>query len=250
MVFQPQHAQPDERVAERIEGLERWWREADGARVEAWYLPPLTPEADGGPAVIFAHGNRELIEHWVEPLTPYREMGLAVLLPEYRSYGRSTGIPSEAALLDDFGHFYDRLSAMRQIDRSRIVFHGRSLGGGVVGVLSDRHRAAALILESTFTSMPDLASQWWAPDFAITDRFDTRAVLMRASTPALIVHALDDELIPFRHAIELHRVAWDSRLVPYRHGGHNGIPRDRVYWDRVRAFLLETGVLSESVNPR
>jgi pimeloyl-ACP methyl ester carboxylesterase len=262
-LFQPQHTHPDEAIAARIEGLERWWLEVDETsdaasperasdegrastrvRVEAWYLPPLGASEARAPAVIFAHGNRELIEEWAEPLRPYREMGCAVLIPEYRSYGRSGGAPSEEAIVSDFAAFYDRLVDRREIDGDRIVFHGRSLGGGVVGSLSLQRRASALVLESTFTSIPDLASQWTAPDFFATDRFDTRAVLMGSSTPVLLIHGLEDELVPFKHARELRRVAWDARIVAF-HAGHDDVPRTRGgYWRHVRRFLADANVLT------
>lgn len=82
-----------------------------------------------------------------------------------------------------------------------------------------------------------------APMGAITDRFDTRAVLSRGSTPVLLMHGVDDAVIPFRHAVELDRVAWDSRLVAFD-AGHDDLPRGEVYWRTIRAFLTETGMLS------
>lgn len=239
---------------EAAEGLERWSLDVeDGARIEAIYLPAASGSPPG-PAVIFAHGSESRIEESIAMLAPYRRMGLAVLLPEYRGYGGSGGRPGEAEILGDFVHFFDRLVDRPEIDGARVVLHGRSLGGGVVAALSDRRRAAALVLESTFTSVPDLGSRWGAPMFAFTDRFDTREVLMRSSTPALILHGVDDEHVPFRHAVELHRVAWDSRLVAY-HAGHGDLPRtEAAYWSRIRAFLVEVGVMrpppTASINSR
>lgn len=218
-----------------------WWLDVEGGRVEAWYLPPLRPVEGRGPAVVFAHGNRERIDDWGERVRPYRELGLAVLLPEYRGYGRSTGAPSEAAIVADYAHFVDRLSDRPEIDPQRLVFHGRSLGGGVVGVLSARRRCAALILESTFTNVPDNASRWMVPAAAIRDRFDTREALARSYTPALIVHGVDDEVVPFRHAAELARIAWDGRLLALA-GGHD-VPRGDAYWRHVRELLEAAGVL-------
>lgn len=192
--------------------------------------------------MIFAHGNRERVEQWPERMRPYREMGLAVLLPEYRGYGESTGEPSEEAIVDDFAWFYDRLIERPDIDESRVVFHGRSLGGGVVGVLSERRRAAALVLESTFTNVPDLASQWMAPAGAIRDRYDTREALLGGSTPVLVIHGVDDTVVPFQHAVELDRVAWDSTLLAM-HADHHDVPRGRAYWRAVRTLLERTDVL-------
>ena len=200
--------------------------------------------AGPAPAVIYAHGNQERIDDWPARLAPYRRMGLAVLLPEYRSYGRSAGAPSEAAIVADFAAFYDRLADRPEIDATRIVFHGRSLGGGVVGVLSERRRCAALVLESTFTNVPDAASRWGAPIAAIRDRFDTRAALLDASTPTLVMHGTEDEVLPIAHAAELDRVAWDSRLVAFE-AGHNDLPRGTAYWRSVHALLVDAHVLPE-----
>jgi pimeloyl-ACP methyl ester carboxylesterase len=243
-LFRPEQARADESVAGGIEGLERWWLDVEGGRVEAWYLPPRPPRAEPGPALIFAHGNAELVEDWAERLEPYRAMGFAVLLPEYRGYGRSGGTPSEPAILADFERFYDRLVDRPEVDPRRVAFHGRSLGGGVVGVLSGRRRAAALVLESTFTNVPDVASEWLAPSMFIVDRFDTREVLLRSSTPVLILHGIDDDVIPFKHARELDRVAWESRVVAYR-AGHD-LPRtEQAYWRPIRELLIESGVAGE-----
>ncbi|MEQ8456614.1 MAG: alpha/beta hydrolase [Sandaracinaceae bacterium] len=240
-LFHPERTQPRPELAE-TEGLERWWLDVEGGEVECWFLPGPA-DAGPGPAVVVAHGNAELIEDWLPRVAPYREMGLSVLLPEYRSYGRSGGTPGEAAILGDFAHFYDRMVDRPEVDPTRVVFHGYSLGGGVLGALSDRRRARALILESTFTNVADVASHYMAPMGAITDRFDTRAVLSRGSTPVLLMHGVDDAVIPFRHAVELDRVAWDSRLVAFD-AGHDDLPRGEVYWRTIRAFLTETGMLS------
>jgi pimeloyl-ACP methyl ester carboxylesterase len=247
-LFHPERTQADPSIAERVDGLERWWIDGDQLRVEAWYLPPLTPHEGPGPALIYAHGNESLIEQAVRTVEPYRRMGLAVLLPEYRGYGRSSGSPSEAGIEHDFERFYDRLVERPEVDPARVVFHGHSLGGGVVGVLASRRNAAALVLESTFTNVPDLASQWMVPAGFVRDRFDTRAVLTRASMPVLIVHGLEDDIVPFKHARELHRVAWDSRLVGVPHAGHS-VPHDDEFWGRVRAFLSEAHVLDADDAP-
>jgi len=246
-LFPRERAEQDERAAERVEGLERLSIDVEGGRVEAWYLPPLGEREDPAPAVIFAHGNAELIDDWPERLEPYRRMGMAVLLPEYRGYGRSAGTPSEAAIIADFERFYDRLVERDDVDGSRVVMHGRSLGGGVVGVLSARRGAAALVLESTFTNVPDVASRWLAPATFIEDRFDTRAVLARSSVPVLILHGVRDDVVPFKHARELHRVAWDSRLIAFQ-AGHS-IPQSDDYWERIRDFLEESGVLDPPSAP-
>ncbi|MFK7990232.1 MAG: alpha/beta hydrolase [Sandaracinaceae bacterium] len=243
LIFLPDSAQHTD-VGE-VEGLETWWLEVEGGQVEAWYLPPIEPPPEGerGGAVIFAHGNAERIEGWVERLRPYREMGLAVLLPEYRSYGRSTGVPGEAAIVADFVAFHDRLVDRPEIDPSRVIYHGRSLGGGVVGGLAAERPPTALILESTFTNLPDLVSQRGVPMGAVSHRFDTRAMLMNSSLSTLILHGVHDSLIDFEHAVELHRVAWDARLVAFE-AHHNDLPRGPAYWGAIRELLESRRVIA------
>src|SRR5699024_1012438 len=135
-------------------GLERLWIDSDEGAVEAWFLPGDDVEpARPGPAILFTHGNAELIDHWPDALARYRRLGVSVVLPEYRGYGRSAGSPSEAAIAQDLRALHALLSADPRVDASRIVYHGRSLGGGAVCTLLDAHPPRALILESTFTSI-------------------------------------------------------------------------------------------------
>jgi fermentation-respiration switch protein FrsA (DUF1100 family) len=227
-----------------VEGLERLWVTSDEGRVEGWLLPGRGVSAEQpGPAVIFAHGNAELIEHWPDEMARYRELGISVLLPEYRGYGRSAGSPSEAAITEDFVAFHELLVARPEVDDSRIVFHGRSLGGGAVCALARHKRPAAFILQSTFTSVADIARGWFVPRALVADPFDSREVLgTLRDTPVLIVHGERDSLIPVSHAHELARAAAGSRLVLYDCDHNDCPPRWSDFWREVEAFLDGAGL--------
>jgi len=226
-----------------VRGVEKLFIDVPEGKVEAWFLP-----ADGletgrpAPLVIFAHGNGELIEHWPQALDPYRRMGLHVLLPEYRGYGRSAGLPSESAIVEDYVRFYDLVSARPDVDPRRIVLHGRSLGGGVVCAVARTRRPAALILESTFTSVPDVARQWLVPKALIADRFDSASVLASLDVPVLIFHGTCDRVVPFEHGVKLSGLARRARLVRYE-CDHNDLPRRLDgYWAEIRRFLQEEAI--------
>ncbi|MBK8482195.1 MAG: alpha/beta hydrolase [Proteobacteria bacterium] len=227
-----------------VEALERLWIDTEEGRVEAWLLPgegvgPTHP----GPAVIFAHGNAELIDEWPQILQPYRRLGISVLLPEYRGYGRSAGSPSQAAIGADFARFYDQLAARPEVDAARIVLHGRSLGGGVVCQLAEQREVAAVILMSTFSSVHELAKRFWVPSFLLRDPFDNRAAIARLQRPVLIVHGRQDTLIPVDHARVLAAAATRGRLVLYD-GDHNTCPPDwTVFWRDLEQFLRASTVL-------
>lgn len=203
-------------AGDRVPGLEKIWIDSGEGRIEAWYLPGKGRSAAApGPAVIFAHGNAELIDDWPEVLSGYRRMGVGVLLPEYRGYGRSAGSPSEAALSEDFARFYGLLIKRPEVDRERIVFHGRSLGGGVVCALAAVHPPRALVLNSTFTSVAEMARKFFVPSFMVSDPFDNQSVVSTLDCPVLILHGRYDEVIPFWHAEQLLRSARRGELIAY-----------------------------------
>ena len=222
--------------------LEQFWLDLPYGKVEAWFLPP---ELEGwpAPAVIFAHGNAELIDFWVEDLRGFTRLGVGVLLVEYPGYGRSEGSPSQEGIVEAFVSGYDTLVAREDIDASRIVLFGRSLGAGVVCALAEKRPSAALILMSPFTSVRALAARMLFPGFLVRDPFDNLAVVSAYSKPVLVIHGTHDEIIPYGHGEALARVAQQGKLVSYE-AGHNDIPpRWDVFWRDVEAFLGDTGIL-------
>lgn len=224
---------------ERIPGAERIWLDTQGARAEAWYLPPLLPAPGPAPLVVFAHGNGELIDDWADAFEPPRRWGAAVLLVEYPGYGRSTGSPSQGSISATMTSAFDRMAERTEVDASRIIAYGRSVGGGAACALARERKVAALVLESTFTSVRRLARGFGVPGFLVRDPFDNLDTLRAFSGPVLIVHGERDEIIPVAHAADLHAAAPGSRLalVPC---GHNDCQRP---WPLLREFLLENGLL-------
>jgi len=227
---------------ERIPRAERIWLDTDGARAEAWYLPPLLAAPGPAPLVVFAHGNGELIDDWAEAFEPPRRWGAAVLLVEYPGYGRSTGSPSQGSIAATMTSAFDRMTARAEIDPTRIVAYGRSVGGGAACALARERKVAALVLESTFTSVRRLARSFGLPGFLVRDPFDNLETLRAYPGPVLIVHGERDEIIPAAHAAALHAAAPQSRLalVPC---GHNDCQRP---WALLRDFLLENRLLGRS----
>jgi fermentation-respiration switch protein FrsA (DUF1100 family) len=196
---------------------------------------------------VFAHGNGELIDDWPEALAPYRALGMHLLLAEYRGYGRSGGVPSEAGVVDDLLRFVERCAARPDVDASRLVLHGRSLGGGVVCAVAPRVAPRALVLWSTFTSLPDVARRFGVPAWLVPYRFDNRAALRETTAPVLVVHGTADRLIPFTHAEALARVRPGVTLHPDPGADHNDCPRDLgAYFRAAALFLRAAGVLDDA----
>jgi fermentation-respiration switch protein FrsA (DUF1100 family) len=219
-------------------GAQSIWLEHEASRSEAFWLPGRRP-GGAGPALVYAHGNGELIDHWIEEWEALRDAGVSVLLVEYPGYGRSEGSPSQRSIAAAFRAAYDWLVQQPGVDARRVVGHGRSLGGGAVCQLARERALAALVLESTFTSVRDVARGRGFPAFLVADPFDSLEVVRRFGGPVLVLHGERDEAIPFSHAEALHAAAPGSEL----HGvacGHNDCPRPTPLLLR---FLARHGML-------
>ena len=234
----PTPAAPDYKAL----GIEPLWLETSFGKVEAWYLPPAATDKPA-PAVIFGHGNGELIDYWPSELGRFASMGVGLLLVEYPGYGRSAGPPSQDSLSETFTRAYDDLAARSDVDPARIVLFGRSLGGGAVGELALKRPSAALILMSSFKSVKAFAARYLAPAFLIRDPFDNEKALRQYAGPVLVVHGNADEVVPFSHGQALHAAARNGKMIVYE-AGHNDCPPDwAVFWRDVEGFLRGAGIL-------
>ena len=232
-VLFPAPRTPAESPAERAPDLESVWLDASGARSEAILLRARPGRATPGPLLVYAHGNGELIDQWVREFDAPRALGASVLLVEYPGYGRSAGKPSQASIARALVAAYDWAVARADVDPRRVVGYGRSLGGGAVCALARERSLAALVLESTFTSVRELAARFGLPGFLVRDPFDNLALVRGFQGPLLVLHGERDESIPVDHARRLHAAAPGSELhvLPC---GHNDCPRP---WRLLGSFL-------------
>src|SRR6202008_4301022 len=125
------------------------------------------------------------------------------LLLEYPGYGRSTGVTTQQSITAASLAAYDWATQQSGIDPKRIIAYGRSLGGGAACALATQRAVAALILESTFTSVRPFAWRFRAPGFLVRDPFDNLAVVRAFKKPLLVLHGTRDEVIPVEHGREL-----------------------------------------------
>lgn len=210
--------------------------------VHAWLISPRAPSAPT-PVVVYFHGNAELIQDCLDTTEFYTSRGLCVLIPEYRGYATSAGTPSEDAIVADALAFIEQLRARPDLDFSRLVLHGRSLGGGVAAQVASRVAPRALVLDCTFTSIASFASRYAVPPFLVRNPFRTDEVLPSLACPILISHGTADTVIPYSHSQALAQLNPKARLNTYP-CGHLDFPGDReVYNDALTQFLRDAGVL-------
>jgi uncharacterized protein len=233
------YAAPD---AWRSAGGEQIWLETSSGRVEAWLLPATENANTPRPIVIYAHGNGELIDFWPDEFAVLRAAGLAVLLVEYPGYGRSQGAPSEKSIREAFVAAFDWAIASHRFDAERIVGYGRSLGGGAITRLAEQRGLRALVLESSFTSVADIARRFGVPRFMARDPFDSRTVVSAFRGPILLMHGRSDTVIPVEHSRELAKANPRAELHEFDCGHNDCAPQ----WELVRTFLERAGVVSVS----
>jgi pimeloyl-ACP methyl ester carboxylesterase len=236
LVFQPHKIQSVAPFPADVTHLERIWLKTEQGDVEGWLFIGEGVDADApGPAVLMAHGNRELIDYYLTRAEAYQRRGYTVLLGEYRGYGRSAGMPSRKRIASDFRRFYDYLVSRPEVDAKCIVFHGRSLGGGVLSELSRDRPPAAIIVESTFASIRAMAHG--APDILLSDSYDTLSALADYPGPILIIHGSRDDVVPVKHALEMKAHLPHAQLILYDCGHSDGPPVWGNYWRDIAQFL-------------
>jgi len=185
-------------------GGEAWITTHDGVTVHAWHLVP--PNASR--ALLYLHGNGGNLESRRHILLQLEQLGVEILAIDYRGYGKSTGEPTEAGLYTDALAAHAWLA--QRIPPERIFVYGESLGGGPATELAVKRPTAGLILQSTFTSIADMAALSFPllPVRAIVrTRFDNLAKLPNVSAPKLIIHSRADEVVPFDMGQRLYAAA-------------------------------------------
>lgn len=193
---------------------------SDGERLHGWFFP----RAEALGAVLVCHGNAGSIENRLELARAFLGLGWAVLLFDYRGYGKSSGAPSEAGTYLDAEAAHDHLVRVEGFAPGRIVLHGESLGGAVALELALRRPCAGLILESAFTSIPDMAAEVYPflpARLLARIRYDNLAKVGRLGVPLLVVHSPADEIVPFAHGERLYAAARGKKRFLATGGGHN-----------------------------
>ena len=243
MMFPRRYAQPPIKDV-RVDNMRKVWLITAKGKVEAWYIPATDSVAGNKrPAVIFSHGNGELIDYCVEEFLPYNALGVDLMLVEYPGYGRSKGRPSQRSIREVMVKAYDWLKDREDIDSNKIIAHGRSVGGGASCVLAKERDVCALILQSTFTDTKQFAKSYLLPSFLVLDKFDNKKILKSYDEPVLLIHGEHDEIIPYKNSVELSKIAKSATFITYN-CRHNDCPPDVYqYWKDIQKFLEASDII-------
>lgn len=221
----------------------------DDVALHGWYIPAAEAEV----TVLFFHGNAGNISNRLQTLQMLNEMGLNVFIFDYRGYGQSEGSPTEQGTYQDGLAAWNYLTAERGIADSSIVIMGRSLGGSVASWLAARQQPSAAVIESTFTSAADIASDlypWLPVRMLIKYEYNTIENMKQIRSPLFMSHSRGDQIVPFDHGQKLFQIANEPKTFVELVGRHGSAymetgPR---YREQLQQFLTDNTLYQQQVS--
>lgn len=194
---------------------------SDGIQLHGWFFPA----AERKGALLFLHGNAGNIADRIDNAVGLTLIGMDVLLFDYRGYGRSQGSPDERGVFLDARAALQWLRAVKQVSPDELFIFGRSLGGAVAVDLAVEHPPKALVLESTFCSVKDMARGIF-PYMLFTpflpNHFDSLSKIPRLKCPLLSIHGTADRVVPYSQGRKLFAAAPEpKRFHPLAGADHN-----------------------------
>ena len=225
-----------------------WFTASDGVRLHGWLCSQervvgnSIEQTKDSSIILWCHGNAGNITDRYEQLVEMIRLPADIFLFDYRGYGKSEGKPSEAGLYLDTMAAWNYLVGSCGYRSSQIVIYGNSLGGAVAIDLASRVQAAGLIIQSSFTSIRDMAAATmpFIPRFLIRTKMNSVDKIPRVSCPKLFIHSPVDEIVPYELGRRLFERAEEPKeFYEVPNAGHNEtyIAAGDKYFSRFKEFF-------------
>jgi len=218
--------------------------------IHGWWMPVIDPSA---PTFLYLHGNGSNVGDLTGRALQLHQLGVGVLLIDYRGYGQSSGpFPNEQRVYEDADSGWKYLTEEKGIAAENIVIYGRSIGGAIGINLATAHPdAAGMIIEASFTSMRSMVKHKYPllpmpVNWILTQKFESEEKVRSLNIPLLFFHGTADEIVPTHMSQQLHDAApsdeFSSKELVFIEGaGHNDVPwiGGELYEKSVSTFLEE-----------
>ena len=228
-----------------------YYETTDGISIHGWFIPADSSEK----VILFCHGNAGNISHRLESIQVFNRLGLNVFIFDYRGYGNSKGTISEEGTYLDAAGAWDFLINQKGYESAQIIVFGRSLGTGIASWLAREKDPGGLILESSYTALPDLGAKiyhYFSVRILSRYNYPPQENLNHINCPKLFIHSRDDVTIPFDNGLLLYESSPEPKRFLEIRGDHNGgfLESGEVYTDNLREFIAASLAVSEQNRPK
>lgn len=193
-------------------------KSSEGIEINVWYIP-----RKDSPLVIHCNGNGGNLSDRVEKFSLLHSLGFSVMGFDYRGYGESGGKPSEEGFYEDLRRVVSLSEKMGYKTKDTILY-GESIGGGVALQIATEKDFACLVLESTFTSIKDMARIYYKlfpTSLLLKSEFDNLSKIKKIKMPVVIMHSKEDEIVPYFMGRKIYENAKEPKLFLELIKGHN-----------------------------
>ncbi|KAM9987732.1 hypothetical protein ACTFIZ_003082 [Dictyostelium cf. discoideum] len=219
---------------------------SDGIKIQTWFF--RQENSKSVPTLLFCHSNAGNLSHRLDNIRHlFENVRCNVLILSYRGYGKSQGSPTEIGLKKDIDACMEYLLNDPTIDPNTIMCFGRSLGGAVAIDTAYRYpnNIKALILENTFSSVPDMVDavlpmlKLFKP--FCRSRWDSKETIKHITCDILFLSAKNDELVPASHMklLEKHAHQCKKKTIVFENGRHMDLMFQHNYYKYIKEFMLE-----------
>ncbi len=240
LIFQPS---PTVEHTPRTAGLEfqdLFFTARDGVRLHGWHIP----HREARSTLVWFHGNAGNISHRIDNIKRLHDkVAVNIFIFDYRGYGRSAGIASEEGTYLDGEAALDLVRKELAAEPGKTVLFGRSLGAAIAAEMANRYAVQALILESPFISIPEMARvvlPFLPIGPLLQTRYDTRAKIQSVTVPVLVLHGDRDEVVPFAQGKKVFDAAPEpKKFFKIVGAGHNDTYEvgGEVYFQQLKGFI-------------
>ena len=215
----------------------------DGQIINGWFIPADKSET----VILYCNGRNGNICDQLARIKFFHGMGVNLMMFDYRGYGNNSGKPSEEGFYKDARGAYDYLVSRGGIDKDKIIVFGESLGAAVAAELCLKRKAEALVLESPIVSLAiekQILYPFLPTEFLLFEKFDTLVKIKNIHIPKLIVHGIDDEMVPFKEALQLYYASPQPRQFLPFNGAHNDdiFKVSDSYKEQLNKFFLDNKI--------
>lgn len=235
LIFYPTKISKDYNFPHFEDASERYYPVDENSSIHALYFKAKSTKG----VVLYFHGNARALDSWGYMASDFTKLGYDVLMPDYRSYGKSEGKLSETAFHQDALFLYEDLQ--KDFAEKDIIIYGRSLGSGIACRLATSVHPRLLIMETPYLSLDAMArkmTRLFPINSLLQYHFRNDENIKQLNCPVHVFHGTNDNLIPYEQAVELANIYGEKQiLTTIKNGGHNNLPEFEKFQEKLEQLL-------------